>query len=102
MSELSLDDDQRDPFTRHLYRMSVPELVWCEPASDTRACGGLVQLRADPSRSARAPLGRAANHAEQPADRQLVSQLEPRIQVRPRPVIHANFAALVPLAVPYD
>jgi hypothetical protein len=35
MSELALDDRQRDPFVRHLYRVRVPELVRREPASHT-------------------------------------------------------------------
>jgi hypothetical protein len=32
MPELPLDDRQRDPFMRHLNRMSMPELVRRKPA----------------------------------------------------------------------
>src|ERR1039458_10690610 len=31
MPELPLDNRQRDPFVRHLDRVSMPQLVWCEP-----------------------------------------------------------------------
>jgi hypothetical protein len=31
VSELPLDDRQRDPFVGHLDRVSMPELVWREP-----------------------------------------------------------------------
>ena len=36
-AELSLDDDQRDAFTRHLYRMRVAQLMRREPATDPAA-----------------------------------------------------------------
>jgi hypothetical protein len=48
MPELSLDHEQRDPLSRHLHRMSMPELVRREPAPDPHDRGGVVQLGTDP------------------------------------------------------
>ena len=36
VTELALDHDQRDPLTRHLYRMRVPQLMRREPPLDAR------------------------------------------------------------------
>jgi hypothetical protein len=36
MTELSLDDRQRDPFVRHLDRVGVPEFVGREPPPHPR------------------------------------------------------------------
>ena len=46
MSELPLDDDQRDAFVRHLNRVGVSELVWCEPTPDPGCGGGAGELSA--------------------------------------------------------
>jgi hypothetical protein len=45
--ELTLDDEQRHAFARHLHSMSVSELMRREAASDTRPGGSVVQLRPD-------------------------------------------------------
>jgi hypothetical protein len=82
MPELSLDHEQRDPFTRHLYSVSMPQLVGREPAPDTRNRSALVKLGADPGRRARPPAGRAAHDAEQSAYRQLLPELQPRVEMR--------------------
>ena len=50
MTELSLDHDQRDAFAGHLYRVSVPELMGREPASNSGLEGSFPQLDADPGR----------------------------------------------------
>jgi hypothetical protein len=47
MPELALDNEQRDPFARHLDRVGVPELVRREAAPDAGDFGCLVQLGAD-------------------------------------------------------
>jgi hypothetical protein len=46
MPKLALDDDERNSFVGHLDRVGMPELVGCEPASDTRRGGRVVQLLA--------------------------------------------------------
>jgi hypothetical protein len=48
MPKLSLDHEQRDPLARHLYRVSVSELVRREPTPNVSRLGDMVQLRADP------------------------------------------------------
>ena len=40
MPELPLDDRQRDPFVRHLDRVSMPQLVRHEPPPHTSLSGG--------------------------------------------------------------
>src|SRR5215213_146816 len=49
-----------------------------------------------------APAGRAGDDAQQRADRQLPSQLEPRLQLFPRPTVHADFASATALAAPHE
>jgi len=44
--ELALDDRQRDPFVRHLYRVSMPQLVRGEPPPDTGLRGEAAKLAA--------------------------------------------------------
>ncbi len=69
MPKLSLDHEQRDSLARHLHRVGVSELVGREPASDSGYRGGVVQLSADSGGSAWPPACRAAQDAEQSADR---------------------------------
>jgi hypothetical protein len=77
MPELSLDDDQRNALVRHLDRVGVPELVWCEasPHSRCRCCsaellasGGLVPV---PTRSG------PVNDTQQRANGQLAPDVHP-------------------------
>ena len=70
VAELALDHDQRDPLTRHLDRMRVPELMRREPATDPGRDRGVVQLSADAGRRARPAACRSAQDAEQSSDRQ--------------------------------
>ena len=46
--------------------------------------------------------GRSVDHAQQRADRELAAELEPWIQVVPRPAIHADLATLDSLATTHD
>ena len=39
MSQLTLDHDERDALVRHLYSVSVPELVWREATPDAGFSG---------------------------------------------------------------
>jgi hypothetical protein len=54
VTELALDHDQRDPLTRHLNRMRVPQLMRREPATDPGRERGQVELFAD-ARGAHGP-----------------------------------------------
>ena len=42
VSELALDDDERDAFVRHFDRVSVPELMRREPSPDAGFGGGVM------------------------------------------------------------
>ena len=46
VSELALDDDQRDAFAGHLDGVGVPELVWGEAAPHSRRGGATPQFDA--------------------------------------------------------
>jgi hypothetical protein len=46
VSELALDDDERDTFVRHLDRMSVPKLMRRKSAPDAGFARRLMQLLA--------------------------------------------------------
>jgi len=70
VSQLPLDDDERDTFVRHLNRMGVAELVWCEPTSDPSCGGGAGELSTRGCWFPVAPGGRSVDHAEERADRQ--------------------------------
>ncbi len=83
MTELPLDDYQRDPFAGHLNCVSVAELVWREPSPDAGRHSGVSQQRADPGRGAGAAAGGPAEHAEERAYGQRCARLEPRIELLP-------------------
>jgi hypothetical protein len=76
MTELSLDDQQRDPLAGHLDRVRVPQLVRREPAPDSGCLGGGAELAADSGWRARSTACRAAQHAEQRSDGQMGAELE--------------------------
>jgi hypothetical protein len=44
VSQLALDDNQRNPLPSHLDRMGMSKLVWREAAAHTRARGDPPQL----------------------------------------------------------
>jgi hypothetical protein len=92
-------DEQRDPFAGDVGRGRMSELVWREPTPNTGHRCGVVQLGADSARRAWPPASRTAHNAEQPADRQFSPHFEPRVEVRPRPAIHSDPAALIALTV---
>jgi hypothetical protein len=100
MPKLTLDHDQRNALMRHLDRVSMPQLVWREPPSHTRRAGGVVQLLAGGRRLPTASSGRSVDHAQHRADWELATDLQPRIELLPRPTIHADLAALAALPAP--
>ena len=97
MTELPLDDYQRDPFAGHLDCVSVAELARREPSPDAGRPSGVSQQRADPGRGAGTAAGGSTEHAEQRADRQPRADLEPRLELLPGPTVHSNLAALAAL-----
>jgi hypothetical protein len=49
-----------------------------------------------------APASRTRDDAQKRADRQLASELEPRLQLLPCPTVHADFAPATALAAPHE
>ena len=58
----------------------------------------MVQLLTRGRRFPVASRGRSVDHAQHRADRELATDLEPRLELLPRPAVHSDFAALAPLA----
>jgi hypothetical protein len=97
VAELSLDYDQRHPFTGHLDSMRVAQLVWRDPSSDTSSRSDSSQLSACARGSPRTTAAGAMHHAEQRADREGGPRLEPRRQLIPRPTVHPDLATAATL-----
>lgn len=71
MSKLSLDHRERHAFPVHLNGVCVAELMGSEPSRDARLLRCEMQLNADRCGGARPTARRAAQDAEQRADREL-------------------------------
>ena len=99
MPELALDDVQRHALAGELERVRVAQLVRREPAPDACLGGEPAQLAAYPGAGPGPPAGGAVDDAEQRSDGQLGTRCEPRAQVLPAPLVHADFSALAALAV---
>jgi hypothetical protein len=99
VSELALDEQQRDAFARHLDCVGVAQLVGSEPAAHSSAGSDVMQLRADAGGSPWPSLGGAAQDAEQRADRQRGAQRQPRSELLPCPAVHPNLASLITLTM---
>jgi hypothetical protein len=85
---------------RHLDRVSMPQLVGREPPSHPRPDGGMVQMLARGRRLPSASSGRSVDNAEHRADREPATDLQPRIELLPRPAIHPNLSPLAALPPP--
>src|SRR3954451_2200125 len=82
--------------------MRVAQLVRCEAAPDTRLGREPAELDAHARARPGPPAGRAVDHAEQRADRELEAGSEPRAQLLPAPGVHADLARATALAVAYE
>jgi hypothetical protein len=100
VSELPLDHDKRDTFVRHLDRVRVPQLVGREPPSHACGPGRVMQLFARRRRFPTSSGSRSVNHAQHRADRQLAADLEPGIELVPRPTVHPYLSTLTALPTP--
>ena len=93
MSELALNDAQRNAFAGHFDGVGVTELMGREAPSHAGVRGGSAELgarrRARPAPSAR----RAVDDAEQRTNRKLKPHLERGRELLPRPFVYADFAA---------
>ena len=99
VSELALDDDQRDAFAGHLDGVGVSELVRCEASAHAGLGSGPAPIGArrgvSPVPSARG----SGDDAEQRSDGELEACVEPRLELLPAPCVHADFAAPSAFAV---
>jgi len=102
VSELALDDHDRDALAGHLHGVGVAQLVWREATPDCRSCGGAPKLYADSVLRPWPTAGRAADDAEERPDRQLFADLEPWVELLPAPAVHADLAALAALAAAHE
>src|SRR5439155_26674260 len=71
MAELALDDVQRDTLAGELDGVRMTQLVGSEASPDTCLSGMAAKLGADGGRRPRSTAGRAVDHAEQWARREL-------------------------------
>jgi hypothetical protein len=77
--------------------MGVPQLMRGESPTDASCCGRVVQLLASCRRFPVSPGGRPVNDAHQGANREPAPDLQPRVELRPRPSVHTDLAALASL-----
>jgi hypothetical protein len=98
VSELALDHDQGHAFTCHLDGVCVAQLMRSEATAHTGDRGHPSQLLASGRGFPATSGGRAADHAQQRSDRQRRSDLEPGLELIPRPSIHADLPPAPALA----
>jgi len=98
VTELALDDDERHAFARHLDRVRVAKLVRREPPTNPGVGRDPRELRTHSGRRQMTAARRAIDHAQQRPHGQLASELEPGLQLLPRPGVHAHFATAPALA----
>ena len=99
MSEVALDDVDRDALTGEFDRVGVAQLMGREPSAHAGRHGELTQLGARRGRRPTASPGATVDHAEQWSGRQQHALREPRSQLFEPELVHASFAALVSLTV---
>src|ERR671923_1355574 len=93
VAELALDDDQRHALAGHLDGVRVAQLVRREASPHAGLAGDPSQLGAGGGGPPGPSAGGAVDDAEQRADGQLDARLEPRRELLPGPVVHADLAA---------
>src|SRR5829696_7896085 len=100
VSELALDDDERDAFAGHLDGGGVPQLVRREPASHSWRGGHAAQLGACRSGRPVPSERRAVDDAQQGTDWGPAPHVKPGLELLPAPGVHADLAAAAALAAP--
>jgi hypothetical protein len=73
MSELALNDQQRDALARHLNGVRVAQLMGRGPSSHPGTSGCVIQLGTDPGRRPRPSAGQTAQDTEQATNRELAA-----------------------------
>jgi hypothetical protein len=72
--------------------------MWREAAPDASCGGRLMQLFARGRRLPASPRRRPMDHAEHRAERELATDLEPCLELLPRPAVHPDLASLAALS----
>src|SRR4051794_13731713 len=88
--------------SRELKRVGVTQLVGRKAATNPGLRGEPAELAADRGARPRPPAGRAVDDAEQQPDRQLEARVQPRPQLLPAPVVHADLAPAAALALAHE
>jgi hypothetical protein len=98
VAELPLDHAERHTFSSHLNSVRVPKLMRREATthagSDRELAKGFANSRVRP----RATLRRTSDDAKQCSDAQGDAEAQPRVDLFPRPPIHADLASLAAFA----
>jgi hypothetical protein len=98
VAELPLDHVERHAFSSHLNSVRVPKLMRREATthagSDRELAGGFANSRGRPW----ATLRRTVDDAKQCSDAQGDAEAQPRVDLFPRPPIHAYLASLAAFA----
>jgi hypothetical protein len=102
MTELALDHNERDALMRHLNSVGMAQLMRREPPPHTRTGCGAGQLFAGCGLLPALAGGRAADHTQQRAHRQLTPSGHPRLQLRPRPPIHSDLPTAATLTAAHQ
>ena len=97
MSELPLDDVDRNALTREFDGVGVAQLMGRESPAHAHRNGELMQLGARRGRCPAASAGATIDHAEQWSGRQQHALPQPRVKLFEPELVHAGFAALVAL-----
>jgi len=99
VTELALNDVDRDALARELDGVRVAELMWRKPPPDTGIGREVTQLGARGGDGPRPAAGRSIDYAEQRSDWQRDPVGQPRVQLLKSPLIHAGLAPLIALAM---
>jgi hypothetical protein len=98
VAELALDDDERGALSGHLNRVRVAELARGEAAADAGGRCEVAQRRSSGGWRPRASGCRTPDDAEKRTDGHRGADLDPAVDVFPRPGIHAGLASAAALA----
>ncbi len=102
VAKLPLNHHERDALTSHLDGVRVAQLVRRKAATHSGPGRDNSHLCAGGSRRPRPTTGSSMDDTEQRSDRQLPSELEPRRELIPRPVVHPDFASPAALAAAHQ
>jgi hypothetical protein len=102
MTQLALDDVERDALVGELDGVGVAQLVRREPPPHPGFGGDAPQLGAGGVARPGPPAGRTVDDAQERTDRHADTQVEPGAKVVPTPGVHADLAPPPALAVAYQ